>query len=128
MAVWVNDKYANAALSAMIADISEIHLLSQAVSSYGDVATYSVANKTGVTASTIADGSVSGRATGIPPISDGNVTVAAVEANHWCGTDGDGVLCIVAPLETPLTFSSTSSKWFTTTANEIAILDGEEAA
>ena len=78
---------------------------------YGEATTggaNSLGNKTGLTVSAIANGSIDGRQITIPAITDGSVTNTG-SAGFWAITDGASILYATGTITSPQTVTSGNS-------------------
>ena len=90
MAAYIHDDAFDAALG-VLNDATVIHILSQAVTTYASVATYTLGNKSSPTFGTITNGDVSGRKMQVNAVSGGSVTATGT-ASHVALVDGTRLL------------------------------------
>jgi hypothetical protein len=90
MAAFIHDDAFDAALGELN-DATVLHILSQAVTAYGDVATYTLGNKSTPTFGAITNGDVSGRKLPVNAVSGGTVTDTGT-ASHVALVDGSRLL------------------------------------
>jgi len=120
---WVNDNVLDSGLNWIDTNGTRLDICSQEPTSYGEATTdgtYSLGNKTGITISTSADRSPSGREVTISAISDGTVTETGT-ATHWAITDGSSALIATGALSSSQSVTDTNT--FTLTAFAIGIPD-----
>ena len=99
-----------------------VDITSQVATTYTEaITTYTLGNKTSLTAGATADGGTDGRKVQIPAITDGSVT-GTNTATHWAVSDVSGTALIATG---PLTSSQsvTSGNTFTLDAIDIQIND-----
>lgn len=101
---------------------TRIDITSQVATTYAEAtSTYTLGNKTGLTADTTPEnGATDGRKIVVPAITDGSVTGTAT-ATHWALTDATSVLLATGPLTS--TQAVTSGNTFTLDAIDITIRD-----
>jgi hypothetical protein len=107
-------------LNYLQANGTRLDICSQEPTSYAEVGTYTLGNKTGLSIGAPADRTGGGREVTVPAISDGSVTGTG-SASHYAITDGAGELLAAAPLAAPQ--SVTSGNTFTLASFKIGIPD-----
>jgi len=86
MADFLHDDVLDNGLNDLITNVEVLHITSQLVSVYGDVATYTLGNKSAPTVGSLGDRTGGGRKVTVSAISDGNVTADGT-ASHYCLVD-----------------------------------------
>jgi len=99
MVAYLHDDALDNGLAEIDDNVTVLHILSQAVTVYGDVATYSLGNKTPPVIGVPEAGDVSGRKIVVSAITDGSVTGTGT-ASHYALVSGSK-LYVCQELDTP---------------------------
>lgn len=119
MAATIADSVFDAALNFLETNGTVVHILTQAITAWADVATYTKGNATSCTYDGPADGT-SGRKTTLDAIADGSVTGSGT-VTHFAITNGSDAVYVCQELNASQ--AVTSGNTFTLTAATIQIDD-----
>lgn len=119
MAGTLSDNVLDAALNYIKNNGDRVDILSQAITSYSQLSTYSLGNKTNPSYTGPAD-DTSGRKLTLDAITDGSVTGTGT-ATHFCISDGSAEIIACQALNASQ--AVTSGNTFTLTACKISIAD-----
>lgn len=117
---YINDEVFDQGLDYADTNGTRIDILSQAVTTYGDIATYTLGNKTSLNTGATQAGATDGRRVIVPAITDGTVTGTGT-VTHWALSDASAVLIACGPLSASQ--AVTSGNTFTLDAISITIRD-----
>jgi hypothetical protein len=119
MAATIDDTVFDAALNFLETNGTVVHILTQAITAWSDVATYTKGNKTACTYDGPADGT-SGRKTILEAIAGGSVTGSGT-VTHFAITNGSDAVYVCQELNANQ--AVTSGNTFTLTACTIQLSD-----
>ena len=119
MAAFVSDNVLDASLNYIKTNGDVVHILSQAVTAWDDIATYTLGNKSSVSYTGPAD-ATSGRKVTLSAITGGTVTGTGT-ATHFAITDGTSEVIACQALNASQ--AVTNGNTFSLTACEINITD-----
>lgn len=119
---YINDTDLDALLNSVRPDCETLHICSQEPTSYAEVGTYTLGNKSSPTVATPTDRSPNGREIVVSAISDGSVTATGT-ATHWAMVRDTATSRLVVTGALASSQAVTSGNTFTLTSFAIGVPD-----
>ena len=120
---YLNDDVLDNGLAYVVSNGSRLDICSQQPANYTEAtSTYTLGNKTSLTAGALQDGASSGRRTVIPAITDGSVT-GTDTATHWAYSKTSATAALLAAQALSSSQAVTSGNSFTLDAISITFPD-----
>ncbi len=122
---YINDEVRDQGLDWAVANATDLVACSQEPTTAGEVSTYEIARKAGVSITGPADDSGGGRKITVEAFDDGSLTSAGT-ASHWALVGAADLLVATGSMDSPVTLGA-SDLWRMTADLDISIGDAVDA-